>query len=391
MKKQKICIIGGGLTGLVTAIALSRLNVDIDLVIGNTSKNIKNSNRTTAVSQSNYEFLDNLKITPFSKKLFWPCSHMKLYTKNENEKFKEIFAIDQNKKNKKIFYMMNNKILMGSIKKNIKKKKVINLKNNEKISKIINSGSLKSIKFKNRKIYKYNLIIVCTGSNSNLSKIFSYSQSFGHSYGEVSVTTVLKHQSNLNNIARQIFLDDEILALLPISNTRTSIVWSVKKKIIDNFKNQKEPLIKSRIKNYTKDFIKKIKFISNIEFKNTNLLIQKKYFNDRVLLFGDALHEVHPLAGQGFNMMLRDLINLEKILDNKINLGLDIGSLESLAEFSNNMKPRNFAYSIGIDFIKNTFSFKNQPFQNFRNKVILSLNKNNFIKDLFFNIANKGI
>ena len=45
----------------------------------------------------------------------------------------------------------------------------------------------------------------------------------------------------------------------------------------------------------------------------------------------------------------------------------------------------------GIDFIKNSFSFKNKSFQVFRNKIISSLNKNNFIKDLFFNIANKGI
>ena len=45
MKKQKICIIGGSLTGLVTALGLSKLNCDIDLVIGNTRPNVK-SNRT---------------------------------------------------------------------------------------------------------------------------------------------------------------------------------------------------------------------------------------------------------------------------------------------------------------------------------------------------------
>ena len=314
---------------------------------------------------------------------------MKLYTKNEKNFFEEVFTIDKN--NKKIFYMLNNKILKESIIKNIKKQKIINLTVNKKISKIINSGFLKSVKFKNKNSSKYNLIILCTGSNSNLSKIFSNNQSFGHSYGDVSITTVLKHKSNSNNIARQIFLGDEIIALLPISNTKTSIVWSVKKNIINNYKNQKELFIKNKIKFYTKDFIKKIKFVSNIEFKNTNLLIRKQYFKERVLLFGDALHEVHPLAGQGFNMMLRDLINLEKILSNKINLGLDIGSSDSLAEFSANMKPRNFAYSVGIDFIKNSFSFKNKSFQAFRNKIISSLNKNNFIKDLFFNIANKGI
>ena len=55
MKKQKICIIGGGLAGMVTAISLSKINCDIDLITGtNTQK--KTSNRTVAISQDNFEF-----------------------------------------------------------------------------------------------------------------------------------------------------------------------------------------------------------------------------------------------------------------------------------------------------------------------------------------------
>ena len=106
---------------------------------------------------------------------------------------------------------------------------------------------------------------------------------------------------------------------------------------------------------------------------------------DRILLFGDALHMLHPFVGQGFNMTLRDLESLEKILTQKINLGLDIGSSDILSEFSSEIKPRNFAFSIGIDFIKNSFSYKK-----LRDDILKILNKSNFAKDIFFNIANKG-
>ena len=122
-----------------------------------------------------------------------------------------------------------------------------------------------------------------------------------------------------------------------------------------------------------------------------NLLIRKKYYQDRILLFGDALHEVHNLAGQGFNMTIRDLINLEKILKSKISLGLDIGSSDILDEFSNLMKPRNFIYSIGIDLIKNFFSSKNNFLKNSRTQIITQINKNNFIKDQFINFADEGL
>ena len=67
---------------------------------------------------------------------------------------------------------------------------------------------------------------------------------------------------------------------------------------------------------------------------------------------------MHPFVGQSFNMTLRDLLILEKTLKSKINLGLDIGSYDILAEFSREIKSRNFVFSLGIDFIKKFFSLK---------------------------------
>ena len=61
MKKQKICVIGGSLTGLVTAISLSKLNCDVDIIAEDNKQNIKSS-RTIAVSENNLEFLKKLNI-----------------------------------------------------------------------------------------------------------------------------------------------------------------------------------------------------------------------------------------------------------------------------------------------------------------------------------------
>ena len=391
MEKQKVCIIGGGLTGLVTAIALSRLNLEIDLITGdNINKKVKSA-RTIALSQNNYDFLKKLKINNLLEKNFWPCDNMKLYAGNENEKFDEIFEINRNKKEqKKIFYMVKNSTLIKSLIKNIKKNKLINYQAQKKIYSIVNSGLLKSVKLKSKNNSKYNLIIVCTGAISNLVKNTLKDQFLNQSYKEFAITTILKHNSFKNNTARQIFLNNEILALLPISKTKTSIVWSVKKNTLNKYENSSNLFLKKKIKFYTKDFLKKIQFISNMEFKDLNFFIRKKYFYDRILLFGDILHQVHPLTGQGFNMVLRDLSSLKKILRSKINLGLDIGSQDILTEFSKEVKPRNFAYSLGIDFIRNCFSIENKSFNLIRNKIITKLNKNNLAKDIFYDIANTG-
>ena len=113
MGKQKVCIIGGGLSGLVTAIALSRLNLKVDLLTNDNINKKVESARTIALAQDNYDFLKKLKINDLLEKNFWPCANMKLYTKNENKKFYEIFEINRNKKRKKnIFYMVKNSTLI---------------------------------------------------------------------------------------------------------------------------------------------------------------------------------------------------------------------------------------------------------------------------------------
>ena len=120
MKKQKICIIGGSLTGLITSIALSKLNCEIDIITGSTNANLKSS-RTTAISQNNLEFLNELDISNLLKKELWACTNMKLYTENHNKKTLELLDFNINKVNKKVLYMMENKkirnILMNQIKK----------------------------------------------------------------------------------------------------------------------------------------------------------------------------------------------------------------------------------------------------------------------------------
>ena len=99
---------------------------------------------------------------------------------------------------------------------------------------------------------------------------------------------------------------------------------------------------------------------------------------------------MHPFVGQGFNMTLRDLATLEKSLKAKINLGLDIGSLDVLSEFTDERKSANLIHSLGINFIKEVFSVKKKSLKNLRNIFIMRLNNNNFLKEIFFNFADKG-
>ena len=379
MKKQKICIIGGNLTGLVTAISLSKLDCEVDLILDKPLKSSKTI-RTIAISENNFNFLNKLNISKSLKKEMWVCSKMQLYTKAKNEKFSKVFELNRKNEREKILYMSKNSIIEKIMINKIKKTKSISIKQSTKVSIVSNSGLLKCVKINNN-TFKYNLVIMCSGNKSNLLKNIFNGSILKNSYKELAFTTILSHKFIENTTVRQIFLKNEILALLPVSNTKTSVVWSVK----NEMKKNNDFYFKKKIKNYTSNFLKNIKFINKIEKKELNFLIRSKYFFERTLLFGDALHVMHPFVGQGFNMTLRDLATLETILSKTIKLGLDIGTSDILDEFSRETKPRNFIFSIGSDILKNTLSFKK-----IRNDMFNILNKNNLAKDIIFNIADKG-
>ena len=88
--------------------------------------------------------------------------------------------------------------------------------------------------------------------------------------------------------------------------------------------------------------------ISNIESFNLKFSHLRNYSFKNILSFGDLLHKVHPLAGQGLNMTIRDIKSLNKILDKYIKLGIDDGEIIA-QKFQDSNKHLNFMYGVGID------------------------------------------
>ena len=83
----------------------------------------------------------------------------------------------------------------------------------------------------------------------------------------------------------------------------------------------------------------------------------RNYYHKNILAFGDLLHRIHPLAGQGFNMTIRDINILMNIIKEKIDLGLPIDSSVN-SQFENKLKHKNYIFLNGIDLIHEFFNFE---------------------------------
>ena len=152
--------------------------------------------------------------------------------------------------------------------------------------------------------------------------------------------------------------------------------------------NKKKPNIEELIRHYNFKYkINKINKIENFELKSFSL---RSYYHNKILAFGDLLHKIHPLAGQGFNMSVRDIKVLIEIIESKINLGLNLDNSICL-EFENQNRHKNYIFSNGVDLIHEFFNFERKINTNVLSKSVKIIANNQYINKLLINFADKGI
>lgn len=340
---------------------LIKKNLRVD--IQSTSKSKKyNQTQTLGVSKSNIEYF-NKNIANIDK-ILWEIKNIKIYT--ENFPKKEILDFKNN--DQQIFSIIKNHKLYEILNRNLKKSKFVKF-----TSKVNYRDLVKK---------KYKLIINCD-SNHEITKLF-FSSKFEKNYNSYAYATTIKHKKIIkNNIAIQNFTNKGPIAFLPISNTETSVVYSLR---------ANEEIYKVDIKNLIKKFNPKYSITSFNEYGKFKLKSShlRNYYKDNILAFGDLLHKIHPLAGQGFNMSLRDIRQLSKLIDEKINLGLDL-DCSICYEFQKNTQDKNFIFSTGIDWIYELFNFESKIKTQLISKSIKIIGKNKTINSFFKKFADSGL
>ena len=363
---MNVCIIGDGLTSLSLAKNLINKKINVDLY---QQKKIENllSRQTIGVAKNNLDFFKK-EIIKFSSKDVWEIKKIEIYT--EKLKNQKLLNFENNKNN--LFYMI----------KTDKFYKLLNIK-------LLKSKLFKKIFIKNNNFYekllkekKYELIINCE-KNNELSKKY-FSKKINKDYCNTAYTTILRHKKLNNNTATQIFTKNGPIAFLPISNIETAVVCSLEIKNKEYSSAEILDLIK---KNNPKFKIKKIFKFSRFQLKSSNL---RNYYYKNVLAFGDLLHRIHPLAGQGFNMTIRDIKILSEIIQNKIDLGMQLDSL-IFEQFEKKTKHKNFIFSNGIDFIYEFFNFDKKTKDNNLSKILRFIGKNKYLNKTLIKFADNGL
>ena len=354
---MRVCILGNGLSSLSLAKALVNQNIYVDLITKNKLKS-PDLSRTIGITKTNAEFYNKFIIS--INKIIWKIKKIDIFSENFKKEKLINFGSDNG-----LFFILKNVNLFNILKKSLLKNKYFKVINSNKYS---------------YHLKKYNLIINTDYSDEITRKYFN--KKIVKKYNSYAYTTIIKHESVENNIATQIFTKKGPLAFLPISKKDTSVVYSV------NGTKEKIEDIDKLIKKY--NFKYKIKKIEKIKFFNLESLNLRSYYSNNILAFGDLLHRLHPLAGQGFNMTIRDIkVLLDTIID-KQNLGLPIDSSVCL-EFEKKTRHKNFIFSSGVDLIYEFFNLERKMENNPLTKSVHLIGKNPSINKIFTKIADKGL
>ncbi len=207
------------------------------------------------------------------------------------------------------------------------------------------------------------------------------------SYGQTAIVCTVAHEKPHRNVAQERFLPAGPFAILPLTGNRSSIVWTERSSLAPAIMALDEKELLQELKRRFGDFLGELEVVGRRWAHPLSLQFAEKTIGQRLALVGDAAHGMHPIAGQGLNMGLRDVAALAQVLVDTHRLGLDIGSGAALERYQRWRRFDNTLMLAATDGLNRLFSNSIQPLRLARDLGLAAVNRLGPVKRLFMRQA----
>ena len=317
---------------MVLALSLTRRGIPVAIIEKNKKSKLSNINdlRTSAISQGSSRILTNLNI--------WNKIGNKAQLINsilvKDEKMSEIKFDSESTSEGPLGYIIENKILKEFVFKELTKNDLIDIYYDVEIQEIENKRQ-DVVKLKtNKGIFESYLLVGADGRYSKIRELSSFKYYYDD-YNQRALVFNVSHEQNHNSSAVEYFFPSGPLALLPMKNKKqkmSSVVWTIENSMQIDLK-RKNTFLKEFEKRYNGHFGKILNFSKPVPY-DLNVFYCYNYFKNRIILVGDACQAIHPIAGQGLNLGIRDAYILANTLEEGLSLGIDFGDELLLKKYS---------------------------------------------------------
>lgn len=176
------------------------------------------------------------------------------------------------------------------------------------------------------------LLVGADGGNSSVRKLLDIPQQ-ATEYGQTALVTTVKTSLPHRNIAYERFTESGPLALLPVGKNHCSVVWTRTDADAQMLMSDSENNFLLALQHCFGYRLGQLSLTAPRRAFPVSLIRAKKMLSGRAVIIGNAVHQLHPVAGQGFNLGLRDVIQLAELLQTRHEQGSDIGSVEFLEQY----------------------------------------------------------
>lgn len=157
-------------------------------------------------------------------------------------------------------------------------------------------------------------------------------------YAQTAIACTILHEKDHEDVATEHFLPAGPFAVLPLPDDaqgrhRSSVIWSVEEKDAKRHLSASKPVFDATLQKLCGPHLGKVSCLSVPAAYPLSLMHAQTYVQGRVALMAEAAHVIHPIAGQGLNLSMRDIAVLSELIVDRMRVGLTAGGGESLETY----------------------------------------------------------
>jgi len=370
-----VIIVGAGLIGLTAAIACVKSGLSVALIDRHAREDMPMDVRASAIAASSMRMFERLGVELSDK--IQPIHDMLAYEGRQSQPWKIHFG-----EKDRLGAMVENQHLKTALWAALDKTGTAQIFAPAHITAHSHDNSEVRVTLGDGDIpLTANLLIAADGGKSYLRRMAGITVQ-NTQYEQRALVTVIEHSLPHDGVAMQRFMRGGPLAILPLPGQRCQIVWSHKSGAITALEQLGTDEFLDVLKEKMGDYLGNLSLKAPRQSYPLSLQIADSFTADRLALIGDAAHIIHPLAGQGLNLGLRDVAALSEGLELARSRGQDIGvaGLQGYAAWRNtDVRAMGTAtHSLNV-----MFGIKNPIFGHIRRFGLKAVNDISPLKALF--------
>ena len=315
-----IIIIGAGLTGQTAALAAAEAGLTAALVDGRKVTDVPDDGRASALAASSMRMLTRLGVDVLDR--VQPFEDMLITEGLSDSPWRMHF--DSQDHGEPTAFMIENGKLYAALLSAVQSREKITLISPARVSDWAMAATGASVTLDSGDVLTGDLIVAADGRNSATRKAAGISVD-RKVYDQSALVTTIAHEHPHDGLALQRFLPGGPLAVLPLTGNRCQIVWSDKTAAIAAAMRLGDTAFLGLLTERVGDYLGDITLAAPRQSYPLSLQTAQTFFGTRLALIGDAAHVIHPLAGQGLNLGLRDVAALFNGVSEAQSNGQDIG------------------------------------------------------------------